>query len=212
MTEVLEGQECAISVPRHICRFQFPSPRFPSNAGSADILFTWDRAIETLESLIAAKERRKQAIMEQLLSGSKRLPDFTGKWHNTQLGKLAENVSVRNNGKPGWDRLYAVTIGTELKIIPIASGIRKLDDDKIHSLPSLSNGGPVPSVGIEILENDLTLLFADNSLPSWARSSQGPVHAIITNTAQHLQRFAGVPDKRARYVQPVAHTLSLLTR
>lgn len=86
-----------------------PLPPLSEQRRIADILSTWDRAIETLESLIAAKERRKQALMEQLLSGRKRLPGFTGKWPTTHLGTLAENVSVRNNGKLGWDRLYAVT-------------------------------------------------------------------------------------------------------
>jgi type I restriction enzyme S subunit len=86
-----------------------PVPPLPEQRRIAVILATWDRAIETLESLIAAKERRKQALMEQLLSGRKRLPGFTGKWPTTHLGKLAENVSIRNNGKLGWDRLYAVT-------------------------------------------------------------------------------------------------------
>ena len=86
-----------------------PLPPLPEQSRIAAILSSWDRAIETLESLIAAKERRKQALMEQLLSGRKRLPGFTGKWTITHLGKLAENVSIRNNGKLGWDRLYAVT-------------------------------------------------------------------------------------------------------
>lgn len=94
---------------KDLATIPIPLPPLPEQRRIADILSTWDRAIETLESLIAAKERRKQALMEQLLSGRKRLPGFTGKWPTTHLGKLAENVSIRNNGKLGWDRLYAVT-------------------------------------------------------------------------------------------------------
>jgi type I restriction enzyme S subunit len=86
-----------------------PLPPLPEQRRIAEILGTWDRAIETLESLIAAKERRKQALMQQLLTGRKRLPGFKGKWPSTHLGKLAQNISVRNNGKLGWDRLFAVT-------------------------------------------------------------------------------------------------------
>jgi type I restriction enzyme S subunit len=46
----------------------------------ADILGTWDEALEKLDALIAAKARRKQALMQQLLTGQRRLPEFTGKW------------------------------------------------------------------------------------------------------------------------------------
>lgn len=63
-----------------------PLPPLPEQIRIAAILSTWDRAIETLESLIAAKDRRKQALMQQLLTGKKRLPGFGGKWQNTVFG------------------------------------------------------------------------------------------------------------------------------
>lgn len=47
--------------------------------------------------------------MQQLLTGRKRLPGFGGKWPVKHLGEVARNVSLRNNGRYGWDRLYAVT-------------------------------------------------------------------------------------------------------
>ncbi len=86
-----------------------PLPPLLEQRRIADILSTWDRSIETLESLITAKERRKQALMQQLLTGSKRLPGFSEPWTVRHLGDVAENVSLRNNGKFSWDRLYAVT-------------------------------------------------------------------------------------------------------
>ena len=86
-----------------------PLPPIPEQRRIAGIISSWERAIETLESLIAAKSRRKQALMQQLLSGKKRLPGFSGRWSQRHLGDVAENVSLRNNGKFSWDRLYAVT-------------------------------------------------------------------------------------------------------
>ncbi len=87
-------------------------PPLPEQRRIAKILGTWDRAIETLESLIAAKERRKQAIMEQLLTGRKRLPGFKGKWKQTKFrsflnesriagshGASARKLTVRLYGK-----------------------------------------------------------------------------------------------------------------
>lgn len=83
-------------------------------------------------------------------------------------GDMIETVEFRHVGDSGFWRYF--TIGTEWEIIPIASAIRKLADANIHSLPCLSNGGPVQNAGIESLENDLSPLFGNNSLPSWAMS------------------------------------------
>ena len=41
-------------------------------------------------------------------------------------------------------------IGTELEVIPVASGIRKLAVDQIQSLPWLSNGGQVQTPGLRV--------------------------------------------------------------
>ena len=54
----------------------------------ADILSTWDEALEKLDALIAAKERRKQALMQQLLTGRRRLPGFSKPWKQTRFGDL----------------------------------------------------------------------------------------------------------------------------
>jgi type I restriction enzyme S subunit len=67
-------------------------PPLPEQIRIAAILSTWDRAIETLESLIAAKDRRKQALMQQLLTGKKRLPGFEGNWTPMRMNKLLERV------------------------------------------------------------------------------------------------------------------------
>jgi type I restriction enzyme, S subunit len=70
-----------------------PLPPLPEQRRIADILTTWDRAIETLESLIAAKERRKQALMEQLLTGRKRLPGFTkDEWRKVRMNEIMERI------------------------------------------------------------------------------------------------------------------------
>jgi type I restriction enzyme S subunit len=53
-----------------------------------DILTTWDEALEKLDALITAKERRKKALMQQLLTGRKRLKGFAGKWKPQALGAL----------------------------------------------------------------------------------------------------------------------------
>lgn len=91
-----------------------PVPPLPEQRRIADILSTWDRAIETLEFLIAAKERRKQALMQQLLTGKKRLPGFDqsqgrtkkdhyetypSDWEHLRLGQAVSETGKRNSLK-----------------------------------------------------------------------------------------------------------------
>jgi len=54
----------------------------------ARILSTWDKAIETVEKLIKNSKAQKKALMQQLLTGKRRLPEFDKKWKNTPLEKL----------------------------------------------------------------------------------------------------------------------------
>lgn len=56
----------------------------------AGILTTWDEALEKLDALIAAKDRLKKALMQQLLSGRKRVSGATGKWRTTTLAQVLE--------------------------------------------------------------------------------------------------------------------------
>lgn len=59
----------------------------------AEILGTWDEAITLTERLIAAKQRRKKALMQQLLTGSVRLPGFEGEWQEAKLGDVFQRVT-----------------------------------------------------------------------------------------------------------------------
>ena len=74
----------------------------------ADILGTWDDALERLDALIITKDRQKQALMQRLLSGRKRPPDFHSDWPIVQLGEVAENVADVNKGRMTGDLLYGV--------------------------------------------------------------------------------------------------------
>ena len=63
-------------------------PPLPEQKKIAAILSTWDRAIEGTEKLLANSQQQKKALMQQLLTGKKRLPGFTGEWENIALGEL----------------------------------------------------------------------------------------------------------------------------
>lgn len=57
-----------------------------------------DALIESLEQLIAKKRQIKQGAMQELLTGKRRLPGFTGKWETKRLGEIANvKTGSRNN-------------------------------------------------------------------------------------------------------------------
>ncbi len=76
--------------------FSLPLPPLPEQQKIADILGTWDEALEKLDALIAAKARRKQALMQQLLTGHRRLPGFSKPWVKSKLGDLFLNRAENN--------------------------------------------------------------------------------------------------------------------
>ncbi|SUD90872.1 restriction endonuclease subunit S [Psychrobacter phenylpyruvicus] len=65
-------------------------PPLPEQQKIAEILTTWDKAINTTERLIENRKQQKKALMQQLLTGQKRLLNdsgqrFSGDWEEVQL-------------------------------------------------------------------------------------------------------------------------------
>jgi type I restriction enzyme S subunit len=56
-----------------------------------ELLSTWDRAIDLTERLIVEKHLRRKGLMQQLLTGKRRLPGFTGRWREVRLGNIFHN-------------------------------------------------------------------------------------------------------------------------
>ena len=72
-------------------------PPLPEQQKIAKILSTWDQAISTTERLIDNSTQQKKALMQQLLTGKKRLLDdsgkrFEGEWEE---GKLADFAKIK---------------------------------------------------------------------------------------------------------------------
>jgi len=65
-------------------------PPIPEQKKIAQILSTWDKAIETVEKLIENSQQKKKALMQQLLIGKKRFPGFDVAWKEVRLGNIVE--------------------------------------------------------------------------------------------------------------------------
>ncbi|WP_418114833.1 restriction endonuclease subunit S [Vibrio scophthalmi] len=71
------------------------TPPYSEQRKIAQILSTWDRGITTTEKLINASKQQKKALMQQLLTGKKRLVDpetgkaFEGDWEEVKLDDIS---------------------------------------------------------------------------------------------------------------------------
>ncbi|MBV1834352.1 restriction endonuclease subunit S [Novacetimonas pomaceti] len=70
--------------------FPLALPPLPEQKKIAAILSTWDRAIEGTEKLLANSQQQKKALMQQLLTGKKRLPGFRGAWETKRLKSISK--------------------------------------------------------------------------------------------------------------------------
>lgn len=73
-------------------------PPLPEQRAIATILSTWDEAIMLTERLIAALRRRKQALMQMLLTGEVRFPGFEGAWDRLTVEEASK--TMESGGTP----------------------------------------------------------------------------------------------------------------
>src|SRR5690554_1782317 len=73
---------------KHINPYPFLLPPLPEQKKIAQILSTWDQAITATERLLENSQQRKKGLMQQLLTGKKRLPGFEGEWVSSRLDEL----------------------------------------------------------------------------------------------------------------------------
>lgn len=76
-----------------IRNFDIPIPINESEINKiAEILITWDKAIELKEKLIEQKKEQKKGLMQKLLTGEVRLPGFDGEWKEVKLAKVVKKI------------------------------------------------------------------------------------------------------------------------
>lgn len=77
--------------------FLFHLPPFEEQEKISEALSDVDNLIFSLQKLIEKKKAIKQGAMQELLTGKKRLPGFSGEWSKQQLGDICNIV---NGGTP----------------------------------------------------------------------------------------------------------------
>lgn len=79
----------------------------------AKILSTWDQFIRLQEELIREKEERKRGLMQQLLTGKRRLPGFEGEWKEKRIADVFSERAETNR-----DELPLLSITAGRGVIP----------------------------------------------------------------------------------------------
>jgi type I restriction enzyme S subunit len=78
-----------------ISKIKIPLPPLPEQKAIAQVLGTADAAIHTTEKLIAQKVLRKKWLMQQLLTGKKRLMGFGGEWKKVGAGEIFKSITKK---------------------------------------------------------------------------------------------------------------------
>ncbi len=75
-----------------IANTYFAVPPLPEQHRIVSVLSLWDTAIEKQTALIEKLTLRKRGLMQQLLTGKKRLEGFSGEWKEVRLGEIGKFV------------------------------------------------------------------------------------------------------------------------
>lgn len=92
-----QGNSVVHIYPSDLAIVQILLPPLPEQRAIAACLSTWDSAIQKSTQLLAQKELRKKWLMQQLLTGKRRLKGFKGEWKEVRMKDAFERVTRKNN-------------------------------------------------------------------------------------------------------------------
>ena len=97
---------------------EVPLPQIPEQRAIAAALSDVDALISSLDRLISKKRAVKTAAMQQLLTGKRRLPGFSGEWKARQFADIASPRRERVDPRKVGSRRFCV----ELEYIESGTG------------------------------------------------------------------------------------------
>lgn len=81
----------------HFLKSKVVFPSVVEQQKIAAILTTQDKVIELKEKRLAEKQRQKMYLMQQLLTGKKRLPGYWGEWNFPKAKEVFQSVTDKNH-------------------------------------------------------------------------------------------------------------------
>ena len=159
-----------------VCSFEILLPPLPEQQKIAKILSTWDKAISTTERLIDNSTQQKKALMQQLLTGKKRLLDesgkrFAGNWLTGYLNDLCifkggSAFKIEYQGRTQGDlpfiKVSDMNLLANRKFIQEANYWLTFEDSKSMKVTLFPSGSVVfAKVGAALLLNRRRILVRD---------------------------------------------------
>jgi len=137
----------------NIQKFKIVLPPLPEQQKIAQILATWDIFINKQETLIKEKQQLKKGLMQQLLTGKKRFPEYKKKWNEVRLGEVGEVISGLTYS-PSDVRKEGLLV---LRSSNIKNRLLKLED-KVYVRSDIENYN-------KVLKNDILICVRNGSKP-----------------------------------------------
>jgi type I restriction enzyme S subunit len=146
-------------------------PTLAEQEAIAAALSDADAWIESLEHLIAKKRQIKQGAMQELLTGKRRLPGFSGRWQEATLGEICTKIQDGTHFSPklgGSDYLYLTSKNIRFGVLDLSTAERISANEhaKIYSrcdvrkgdLLLTKDGANTGNAAINTLEEPFSLL------------------------------------------------------
>ncbi len=92
-----QGNSVVHIYSKDLLKLRIPLPPLPEQKAIAHALALMDKAINANIQLISQKELRKKWLMQNLLTGKKRLNGFSGVWKEVHLSDMFSERNERNN-------------------------------------------------------------------------------------------------------------------
>ncbi|MGP5527017.1 restriction endonuclease subunit S, partial [Psychrobacter celer] len=175
-------------------------PPLPEQRKIAKILTTWDKAIDTTERLIDNSKQQKKALMQQLLTGKKRLLDengerFEGEWKSGYLEELCdfkggsafkEKYQGKSEGDLPFIKVSDMNIKGNEKFIIKSNNWIMHEDLSIMKVKSFPAGSVVfAKVGAALLLNRRRILVRDTIIDNNMMAAM-PKDICITSYLYYL--------------------------
>lgn len=182
-----------------IGKCKIPLPPLPEQKKIADCLSTWDCAIEKQSQLINALTQRKKALMQQLLTGKKRLPGFKGEWKEVKLGEIGEIQTGNTPSKlesENWNGEYYWCTAEDMKSKYVNNTAQKLTK-KGWSLARTVKANSIlvtciASIGINAITNvECSFNQQINSITPNENFSTEFIYYLMNNSKENLLKYAG---------------------
>lgn len=157
-------------------------PPLPEQRCIAAILSTWDKAIDTLQNLIAKKQERKKGLMQVLLTGQLRFGGIKEKWGKYQVEELFEFLS----STPVTRKQLEYSAGDK-KVKNIHYGDIHAEYDRILLSVDGNRVVPVLKEGVKFSNNVVYLIDGDLVIADASEDYKGVADCIeLENVGKNL--------------------------